>query len=197
VRRKLEETFGQFEIGDERDDPAATAEETLIRTFTDATAQRRLVEVEYRAVGEDTSIRVVEPYALERRLPYWYVHTWDRTRAAERSFRLDRMKRAEALDDRFEPREGFEPRELAGARTATVLYSPAVARWRLERTSAVPLADGSALEEVAVGSTDWLVCEVLSYRGEATVVEPPDLREHVAARARALRETLAATGARR
>jgi len=37
-----------------------------------------------------------------------------------------------------------------------------------------------------VGSAEWLVGEVVSYRGEAIVLEPPELRAQVALRARAL-----------
>ena len=37
-----------------------------------------------------------------------------------------------------------------------------------------------------VGSAEWLVGEVVSYRGEAIVLEPADLRAQVAIRARAL-----------
>ena len=33
---------------------------------------------------ETLSTRLVEPYVIERQLPYWYVHTWDRTRDAQR-----------------------------------------------------------------------------------------------------------------
>src|SRR5919202_1924617 len=110
VRKKLEETFGQFER--ELPEPhVATGDEELVRTLSEAIADRRLVEIEYTAVGEETSTRVVEPYALERELPWWYVHTWDRTREAQRSFRLDRMRRAPLLDERFEPPPRLEPRE--------------------------------------------------------------------------------------
>ena len=51
----------------------------------------------------------------------------------ERSFRLDRMRSARLLDDRFEPRDGFEPHELRDARVARVCYSPEIARWQVER----------------------------------------------------------------
>ncbi|MEZ5099174.1 MAG: WYL domain-containing protein [Thermoleophilia bacterium] len=199
VRRKLEETFGQFELQDAPLPPAASAEEELIRTFTEAIAERRLVEVEYKAVGDDVTVRVVEPYALERELPHWYVHTWDTTRDGERSFRIDRMRSARALAETFEPRPGFEPRKLGGARSARVWYSPEIARWRLERKTATSLVGGAAIEERAVGSVDWLVGEILSYRGQAVVLEPGDLRAEVERRATALRKALAKTpaGARR
>ena len=44
----------------------------------------------------------------------------------------------------------------------------------------------SALADKSVGSAEWLVGEVVSYRGEAIVLEPPELRARVAQRARAL-----------
>jgi len=37
-----------------------------------------------------------------------------------------------------------------------------------------------------VGSAEWLVGEILSYRGEAVVLEPDDLRNRIAERARRL-----------
>jgi predicted DNA-binding transcriptional regulator YafY len=71
-----------------------------------------------------------------------------------------------------------------------VHFSPAVARWRIERGAARPLADGSAVEETAVGSTEWLLGEILFFRGQATVVEPEDLRRQIADRARELAQEL-------
>ncbi|MDQ3669466.1 MAG: WYL domain-containing protein [Actinomycetota bacterium] len=190
VRRKLEETFGQFELRETPEPVAGSEEEKLIRALSDAIGKRRLVEIEYLPVGEEMSERVVEPYSLERRLPYWYVHTWDRTRDGERSFRLDRMRRADVLKERFEPRAGFDPRELTDVRSARIWFSPEVARWRLERGAARLLVDGAALEEAPFGSADWLVGEVLSYRGEAVVLSPDDLRKRVAKRASELRREL-------
>src|SRR6185436_2002548 len=95
------------------------AEEGLVATFTDAIRLRRLVEIEYLKEEEGTpTVHLVEPYAIERRLPHWYVHTWDRTRDDERSFRLDRMRSAGLSDDEFEAREGFEPGVLDDAMVA-------------------------------------------------------------------------------
>ena len=187
VRRKLEETFGEFELAQTPAPHTGLAEEQLIVTLTEGIRDRRLVEVEYLKEGEETpSRRLVEPYKLERRLPHWYIHTWDRTSDGERSFRLDRMETARPTDEAFEPREGFEPRGLREARSAKIWYSPAVARWRVERGDARPLTDGAALAETAVGSADWLVGEIFSYRGEAIVLEPADLRKRIAERAREL-----------
>jgi hypothetical protein len=74
-----------------------------------------------------------------------------------------------------------------------VLYSPAVARWEVER-GARPLADGSAINEQKVGSPEWLIGEILRYRGEAELLEPPELRRaHRRARARRSRDELGVT----
>jgi proteasome accessory factor BC len=190
VRRKLEETFGQFELAQTPEPHVDTEEERLVRTFSEAISKRRLVEIEYQKEGEQTwSQRLVEPYSLERELPNWRVHTWDRTRDGERSFRLDRMRSATLSKETFEPREGFEPSRLRDARTAKVLYAKPVARWALER-GAQPLKDGTALSELPVGSPEWLESEIFSYRGEAVVLEPEDLRRQIADRAKELAQEL-------
>ncbi|HSC93216.1 MAG TPA: WYL domain-containing protein [Gaiellaceae bacterium] len=190
VRRKLEETFGEFQLAQTPEPHEGTEEERLVVLFSGAIRDHRLVEIEYLKEGEtEASTRLVEPYKLERELPNWRVHTWDRTRDAERSFRLDRMRSARLAKETFEPRAGFEPLTLRGARTARIWYSPVIARWQVEK-GARPLADGAALDDRAVGSPEWLVGEVFAHRGEAVVLEPPDLRERIAARARELAREL-------
>jgi predicted DNA-binding transcriptional regulator YafY len=195
VRQKLADTFGEFDVEDPPERIALSEEEGLIATLSKAIAEHRVVEIEYTAVGEETSVRVIEPHALERELPWWYVHSWDRTRDAQRSFRLDRMRRAELLEESFEPRGEVVPQKLRDVSTARVLFSPAVGRWRVER-GAQPLAKGYALEEVRFGSLDWLVGEILSYRGEAEVLEPVELRREVLERAKRLKSLLGKKPAR-
>jgi proteasome accessory factor BC len=191
VRKKLEETFGEFDLAQTPQPHVGVAEEDLVATLTHGIRDRRLVELDYLKEGEETtSEHVVEPYSIERRLPFWYVHTWDRTRDAERSFRLDRMRSARLREETFEARTGFEPRGLHDARAVQIWYSPEIARWRLERGVATQLDDGSAVEEVAVGGEDWLIGEILSSRGEALVREPEDLRRRIGVRAKELQSEL-------
>ncbi len=190
VRRKLEETFGEFAIEKQTPEPQAGAEERVIAELTRAIDKHRLVELEYMKEGESASaVRIVEPYTIERRLPVWYVHTWSRTSDGPRSFRIDRVRDARVLKEAFEPREGFEPETFSRARSAKVWYSSEVARYAVEK-GARPLVDGAAVADLVVGETEWLVGEVLSWRGEAVVVEPEDLRKAVAARARRLAREL-------
>jgi proteasome accessory factor BC len=185
VRAKLEETFGVFELT-QTPAPHAGEEEGLVDKLTQAIDEHKLVEIEYLKPEEQEVVtRTVEPYSIERRLPHWYVHTWDTERDQPRSYRLDRMRRAKVLRKGFQPRDGFDPSELHTATTARIWYSPAVARWEVEK-GARPLVDGGAIADKSVGSAEWLVGEVVSYRGEAIVLEPPELRARVALRAREL-----------
>jgi predicted DNA-binding transcriptional regulator YafY len=190
VRQKLEDTFGQFEREQAPEQNVELAEEDLVSKLARGMREHRLVEIEYqKEMDAQSSTRLVEPYSLERQLPHWYVHTWDRTSGAERSFRLDRMRSAKLMREKFEPREGFETTGLRGARRARVLYSKEIARYEIER-GARRLTSGAALREIPVGSDEWLVSEILSKRGEAVLLEPQELRSRIAARARELAKEL-------
>jgi predicted DNA-binding transcriptional regulator YafY len=190
VRKKLEETFGRFDLAATPAPRETSDEEALVRVLSEAAEKRRVVEIEYLKEGDDSpSLRRIEPYTIERELPVWRVHTWDRTVDAARTFRLDRMRSATLTDETFEPREGFDPSYLRDPRVARLHHSPAVARWKLER-GARPLTDGSAIADVPYKTEEWLLSEVLADRGETVVLEPDKLREAVAKRARKLlRET--------
>jgi proteasome accessory factor BC len=197
VRRKLEETFGQFELAQTPAPRIATDEEKLVRTLSEGADKRRIVEIEYLKEGEDQpSAREVEPYSFERELPVWRVHTWDRTAGGPRTYRLDRMRSARLTAERFEPREGFDPNYLREPRIAKVRHSPAIARWKVER-GARPLTDKSAVAELPFKTEEWLLSEVLADAGETVVLEPSELRRLVARRAKELPRELALRPRRR
>jgi proteasome accessory factor C len=190
VRKKLEETFGRFDLNATPEPRVASDEETLVKVLSDGAEKRRVVELEYLKEGEDKpTLRRVEPYTIERELPVWRVHTWDRTVDGARTFRLDRMRSAQLTDERFDRREGFDPSYLQNPRVAVLLHSPAVARWKLERGAQL-LTDGSAVAHVPYKTEDWLLSEILADRGETVVLEPQKLRDVVAKRARRLQREL-------
>jgi predicted DNA-binding transcriptional regulator YafY len=196
VRLKLEETFGQFELArtpERRDD---SDEEELIATLSRAIEEHRVVELEYLKEGEDVpELRRVEPYSFQRELPAWRVHTWDLSRDAARTYRLDRMRDARVTDESFEPRPGFDPGYLTNALSVRVLFDPELARFEVERGARL-LRDGSALAHVRAGSPEWVEVEVLSFRGHAVVLEPPELRRRLAERAGELLQELGLTRVR-
>lgn len=197
VRRKLEETFGQFDLAATSEPRVASDEETLVKVLSEGAERHLLVELEYLKDGDESpSTRLVETYTIERELPVWRVHTWDRTVDGARTFRLDRMRSARLTDEPFEPRDGFDPSYLRDPRVARLLHSPAIARWKLER-GAQPLTNGSALADVPYKTEEWLLSEVLADRGETVVLGPARLRELVARRARKLQREARRVPARR
>jgi hypothetical protein len=99
------------------------------------------------------------------------------------------MRSARLTDERFEPRDGFDPSYLRNPRVARLLHSPEIGRWKLER-GARPLTDGSAIADVPYKTEEWLLSEVFADRGETVVLEPQRLRDLVARRARKLQREL-------
>jgi predicted DNA-binding transcriptional regulator YafY len=197
VRKKLEETFGRFDLAGTPKPIDVSAEESLVKALSDGAEKRLVVEIEYMKEGDDTPTpRRVEPYTIERELPVWRVHTWDLSVDGARTFRLDRMRSARLTTESFEARDGFDPSYLRNPRVARLLHSPAVARWKLER-GARPLTDGSAIAEVPFKTEDWLLSEVLADRGDTIVLEPQRVRDVVAKRARRLQRELGRVPSRR
>ena len=196
VRAKLEEAFGAV-----RPRPDARRRRRAPRRISSRRSRgrstgKRLVELEYlKPESTEVETRTIEPYGIERRLPHWYVHTWDVDRDAPRSYRLDRTRKAKLLDAGVRAARGLRSVRAARRRRPRASGTRRPSRAGRSRRARVPLVDGAALSERPVGSADWLVGEVLSFRGEAVVLEPPELRALVATRAREL-ERRAARGAR-
>ena len=125
----------------------------ITHTVELAVHENRLLELEYWTQTEDRySERVVEPYALFNGREAWYVAAWDIERGRLQHFRLDRIKRAAALLEHFEPREGLNPiadvagwprtGKIGGSRVARVLISEEQARWAREQRSVARGAAG-------------------------------------------------------
>lgn len=81
-------------------------EPPLVEVFRRAAAEGRVVRIEHvsGATGRLTS-RDVEPWSVFSTLGNWYLSAHCRRAGAERVFRIDRIRAAEVLDERFEPPE--------------------------------------------------------------------------------------------
>ena len=82
-----------------------------------AATENRVVRITYRSIGkEETTDRDIEPWAVAHTLGNWYVIGHCRLVDNERTFRVDRIRTLEVLDEVFDPPEGqIEP---------TIGYSP-------------------------------------------------------------------------
>lgn len=158
----------------------------------DAITRQRLCMLTYLKPGAAPTERKVAPRRLLYANGQWYVAARDLPSGQDRNFRLDRVLRAEVLDEAA-PALGDAPADFSfhtdGAELeARVRYSPRVARWIAEESGARCEPDGSLVLTHQVADAQWLVRHVLQYGGEA-VVETPELRPLVAAAAaRASRE---------
>ena len=190
VRAKLEETFGVFEL----DADARAAGRRRGGPRRDAHARDRRPEGRRARVPQARVDRGDARARSSRTRSSAGCRTGTSTpgmstatrRAATGSTARARRRRCASG---FTPRDGFDPAELQQTTTARIWYSPEVARWEVEK-GAIPLVDGSAVSERAVGSPEWLIGEVLSFRGEAVVLAPLELRARVADRARELEREL-------
>jgi proteasome accessory factor C len=93
--------------------------EDVLDTVRRATDTSRKVDMDYYSFGRDGhSTRVIHPWRVFNAGGQWYVAGWCELARAERNFRVDRITRANLLD------ETFSPRAEAAARPPAV-YSPA------------------------------------------------------------------------
>jgi proteasome accessory factor C len=159
----------------------------------DAIELSRLCTIWYLKPGDVApAYRSIAPYRLVYADGKWYVAAYDLDREALRFFRMDRVLNA-VLED--EPAPALPQVELSAFLVnggpyvsgddieVSVRYSPRVARWIAERTTAYPEEDGSVIVRHRVADPRWIVRHVLQYGGEATVDEPAAAREWVAAAA--------------
>lgn len=108
-----------------------------VGVLREAAASQNLVHITYRSVAkEETTERDIEPWSVFATLGRWYVVGHCRLVDAQRTFRIDRIKELEVLDESFErpvevPEPGVEYRPRAGDIACTIDLDPP-ARWVLE-----------------------------------------------------------------
>lgn len=174
-----------------------------VHLLTRAWAERRMVTFTYapgRYEGTDRRPRTarVRPYLIEPSLQTHalYLIGWDATRAAIRTFKIERIVDLALAPETFEPPEsealeGILPRAwdiIADQPPVEVVlrFGPAVAARVGEATwhpsqRLEPQADGSLRWRATVSGTIEIRLWILSWGDEVEVLEPPALRADVAA----------------
>jgi proteasome accessory factor C len=187
AREKVVAALGHDPVEEGLQITSPTVADEVAHTVERAVHENRLLEIEYWNAEGEFSERRVEPYALFNGREAWYVAAFE---DKLKHFRLDRIKRAVALDERFERRPELAPLadiggwprtgEIEGSQVARVWISPAQARWaREERTVVAENVDGSIVVELPFQGIDWLVKEILKEAGDAAVLEPAEARQAV------------------
>jgi proteasome accessory factor C len=162
-----------------------------LAALSQAIVERREVEFDYFTAGRgQTERRRVRPHELFSHRGLWYLAAHCLTRGDTRLFRLDRIAGLALTDERFDAQDAparAMPRVVDADGEVRVRFTPAVAPWIVERfgEGARALPDGSVEVTVPGDSERWLTQWILSFGGDAMVVEPQWARDAVARAARA------------
>jgi proteasome accessory factor C len=143
---------------------------------------------------DETTERDVDPMRLVVSDGRTYLEAWCRLAEDVRLFRLDRIAAAKVLDLPSEPPPEATPRDLSNGMfqpsecdlLATVRLEPP-ARWVAEYYPTESVEEGpsgSLIVKLRVADTAWLQRLVLRLGGSATVLEPANLSDQIAATAR-------------
>ena len=164
-----------------------------LRAVRDALRRRRKLRLAYRkGSASETTSRVVRGHALVVASGAWYLVAFCEQSDGLRVFRLDRVERAELLDEGYaEPAADESIHQMVKdgrvlrvgePATLTVRYSPAIARWIAEREGLAVATDGSLTVQHPLADAEWAVRHVLQYGADAEVLAPETVRELVGRR---------------
>ncbi len=158
--------------------------------LTRAILERLEVTFDYTSPGRPSEPRRVRPYELLSHRGQWYLQGYCHTRQDARLFRLDRMENLAHTDTSFQPpadARAAVPNPARSSAGIRVRFSKLAAPYVTERfgADARPLPDGGVEVRVAGDNERWLTQWILSFGGEAEVVEPASARAAIARAAQA------------
>lgn len=152
-----------------------------LATLIGAAANRRAVTFTYNGAE-----RTVEPWRLSFSRGHWYLDGWDRMRASDRLYRVDRLESDVSLaGEALEPVGSVsDPLDLRGwelgdgpAVEATVRIDPDQAAYARHILGDVEIADdGSVTATLQVRNVDAFRSFALSFLEHAEVIGPDELR---------------------
>ncbi|MGI5917619.1 MAG: helix-turn-helix transcriptional regulator, partial [Anaerolineae bacterium] len=162
-----------------------------IHLLRQCTLERRRVRLLYRDTSGIETERELSPYGLTLQWGLWYVVGWCHLRDELRTFRVDRIRRAERLDERFEMPTDFSVRDYLHRsmrfepthHVVLEVDSRTAARVREQHGRWMEVVEDDsvdgALVRFATANPDWAVGWVLSLGPAARVLEPPEIVERV------------------
>ena len=151
-----------------------------------AIEQHRLVSFHYLSPRGESDC-LVEPALLVFQWSSWYLWGWCREKNAPRLFKLDRTDSLQ-VKETFSPRQMEMPDLLGGQafpdRYHVVVRISRKSRWRLVEEYGPgcyeETPEGDCLFSTGFTDREHLLSWILSFRGDAELLEPPELREELA-----------------
>jgi len=179
----------------------------ILSTLHHALMAHRRVQMTYSTSsrGGEESDRIVEPYYIMPYVRSWYLIAYDHKRGEVRMFKVDRIRQAELLEERYEIPKDFDLDEYlgpawgvmrgeAGEPVEVVLqFSPEAGRWAREQRwhpsqEVQEQPDGSILFKLKVAITPEFVNWIMYYGSRVKVLLPESLRKRVEEEARRIGE---------
>src|SRR5574337_896884 len=170
-------------------------DQQVFRIAAGAVLERRQLRFRYRARTTNAdSRRLVSPQRLTHYRDNWYLDVWDHDREALRSFAVDRIAEAHALDTAALDVADAELNELLASSYgifagkpkawATIRFSAHAARWVSDehwhsQQQGTWLHDGRYELKVPYSNSKELLMDVLKYGPDAEVIAPLPLREEM------------------
>jgi proteasome accessory factor C len=155
-------------------------------------ARSRLCSVEityYTGSSGELGRRVVDPYGFVLFGGSWYLVGFCHKAKAERTFKVERVKEVTITGPEYKIPDSFDIAAYSAGhlfrpsgveKEVRIRFSPAIARWILERSSlARRRKDGSAEMTLMAGSFAWIARWILQYGAEAEVLAPEEARAEV------------------
>lgn len=178
-------------LGEDRPALVALPSDPRLGQLYDALRRRSVVRFRYDGVD-----RQVEPWGLLCRDGFWYVPGFDRGRAGQRTFRIDRIDGEVAVDEAtgtYEPRAGFDPHRDIPAHAfelspeaptealveVDALFSHRVARELGPDAVREQRPDGTVVVSVPVRNRGGFRSWLFGMLDHATVVGPPAMVEEI------------------
>lgn len=152
----------------------------------EAIIHRRAIAFDYYGSNGQLTSRRVEPVQLWFKSGAWYLRAFCRDRGAMRTFKMSRIKRPQALEDTFFPKEPEEEPEAVLPETIgcfTMWIDPSQA-YRVydsfEEEEITRQEDGSFIVRAAYPVVDdWFYGSILSYGVHGKILYPPELRRQI------------------
>ena len=177
----------------------------IYEQLLDAIANRHSIRIRYGSLKEEKEIVTrLSPYRLFFSRRSWYVVGRSSLHRAKRTFHLGRILQIEPLDDRFQIPRGFSierylgnawhmipekgpDREVVVRFTKLVAQNVAEVNWH--KTQQIVLHDDGSLDfRVTVSGLNEISWWILGYGDQAEVLQPPELRQMIADRAKRMVE---------
>jgi len=164
-----------------------------------AVAQRQQLVLQYRKPGQPVEPRLVDAYHLANINGEWFLFAYDHARKDLRTFVPARIQSAKPTGKIFQRTEKFSLEKRLrdsfgvhageGKFNVVLRFTPRAAdyirekKWHPSQTLR-ELSDGGAVLKMTLSSLAEVQRWVLSWAGEATVLQPPELAESVRAAAK-------------